>query len=158
MRRLRVYVDTSVIGGCLDEEFVGASRALLDMAGAGELTLLVSNVVSDELLEAPEAVQEVFSALPDACLEWLDIGPEEEDLRQKYLDDAVVTDKSKDDALHVAAATVARADMIVSWNFRHIVNFRKMRGYNAVNLREGYPTLEIHSPREVVSYEEEQGL
>lgn len=155
MKRLRVYVDTSVIGGCLDEEFADESRALLDMARRSEVTLVVSDVLADELLKAPMGVQEIFGALPDACLEWVHIGSEQEDLQQKCLDDGVVTLNSKDDALHVAAATVASADMIVSWNFKHIVNFRKMRGYNAVNLREGYPTIEIHSPREVVTHEEE---
>jgi hypothetical protein len=54
------------------------------------------------------------------------------------------------DALHVALATVTHADMIVSWNFRHIVHFDKMREFNAVNVREGYGRLEILSPLEVV--------
>jgi len=54
------------------------------------------------------------------------------------------------DALHVALAVVARADMIVSWNFKHIVHFDKMRGFNAVNLKEGYAQLMILSPLEVV--------
>jgi len=155
MKHLRIYVDTSVIGGCLDDEFAEESRALLDMARRQDVTLLVSDVLADELLKAPMAVQEVFDALPDDCLEWIHIGSEQEELQQQYLDDGVVTLASKDDALHVAAATVASADMIVSWNFKHIVNFQKMRGYNAVNLREGYSTIEIHSPREVVSYEED---
>lgn len=57
---------------------------------------------------------------------------------------------SEADDLHVANATVARVDFIVSWNFRHIVHFDKIRGDNAVNLREGYGMLDIHSPKEVV--------
>ncbi len=155
MKRLRIYVDTSVIGGCLDEEFAEESRALLDMAREGNVTLLVSDVLTDELVEAPPAAQEVFDALPDACLEWVHTADEEENLQQQYIDAGVVTPASKGDALHVAAATVARADLIVSWNFKHLVNFRKMRGYNAVNLRQGYATIEIHSPREVITHEEE---
>jgi hypothetical protein len=55
-----------------------------------------------------------------------------------------------DDAHHVAIATVARVDVIVSWNFRHIVHFDKIRGFNAVNFREGYPAMEIRSPKELV--------
>lgn len=155
MKRLRIYVDTSVIGGSLDDEFAADSRALLDMARSGEVTLIVSDVLSDELAEAPADVQKVFSSLPDECLERVTIGAEAEELQQKYIQAKVVTEKARFDALHVAAATVARADMIVSWNFRHIVSFQRMRGYNAVNLREGYPTIEIHCPREVVGYEEE---
>lgn len=155
MKRLRVYVDTSVIGGCLDEEFALESRALLDMARRGEVVIIVSDLLVDELMEAPPSVREVMDSLPDRCLERITVGMEDEELQAAYLEAGVVTGKSGDDALHVAAATVARADLIVSWNFRHIVNFQRMRGYNAVNLREGYPPIEIHSPREVLNYEEE---
>jgi len=154
MKRLRIYIDTSVIGGCLDEEFAEPSRALLDMARHGEAVLLVSDVLADELVEAPRSVQEVFDALPDESLERIAAADQEQALQQQYLEAGVVTEKAENDALHVAIATVAHADMIVSWNFKHIVNFQRMRGYNAVNLREGYSPIEIHSPWEVIGHEE----
>jgi len=155
MKRLRIYVDTSVIGGCLDDEFAVESRELLDMARRGEVVLVVSDALTDELLEAPPPVRKTFDSLPDGCLERVTVDTEVEQLQQKYIQAGVVSANAQFDALHVTAATVARADMIVSWNFRHIVNFQRMRGYNAVNLREGYPTIEIHCPQEVISYEEE---
>jgi len=152
---MRIYVDTSVIGGCLDEEFSEESNILLDMARKGKITLIVSDVLIDELLEAPPKVQEIFNSIPDECLERIQTGLEELTLQQRYLDDKVVTENSADDALHVAAATVSQSDMIVSWNFKHIVNFQRIRGFNSVNLREGYPPIEIRSPLEVIYFEEE---
>jgi hypothetical protein len=128
MKRLRIYVDTSVVGGCLDEEFAVESRALMEMVRRGEATLLASSVLADELAEAPPAVREVLHSIPDEHIEWIEIGEEEEALQEKYLENSVVTRNHSDDALHVAAATVARADVIASWNFEHIVNFFKIRG------------------------------
>jgi hypothetical protein len=46
-------------------------------------------------------------------------------------------------------------DLLVSWNFKHIVNVYRIRGYNSVNLKMGYATLSIHSPKEIVGYENE---
>jgi hypothetical protein len=57
------------------------------------------------------------------------------------------------DALHIALATVARVDVLVSWNFKHIVNLARIHAYNAVNLKRGYPLLEIRTPREIVEDE-----
>lgn len=150
MKHLRIYVDASVIGGCLDDEFSTESLALMDLARQKKVTLLVSDLLMNELLDAPEKVKGLFRRLPDDCGERAEMGPETEFLCDKYIEAKVVPAASADDARHVALATIAQADMIVSWNFRHIVHFEKIRGFNAVNLREGYQTIEIRSPREVV--------
>lgn len=155
MKRLRIYADTSVIGGCLDEEFAAESRALLDMVRRGEATLIASDLLAQELRRAPQVIQEVFDSLPEDCLERVEITAEVQALEEQYLASGVVGVSAETDALHVAMATAIRADLIVSWNFKHIVNFEKMRGYNAVNLRLGYMPIEIHTPREVIRYEEE---
>ncbi len=75
-------------------------------------------------------------------------------LRDAYLHAAVVTPKWEADALHVAVATVQRCRIIISWNFQHIVHFDKIPLYNGVNLINGYDTLSINTPSEVISYEE----
>ena len=62
-----------------------------------------------------------------------------------------------DDAAHVAIATAARADMILSWNFRHIVNYDKIHQFNRINERRGYPPIEIHSPLEVIYGNDDEG-
>ena len=150
MIRLRVYVDTSVVGGCLDEEFAGESRALLEMARRGEIMILVSDLLFKELARAPKTVQQVLVDLPRECVEEIQQSDASQHLCQAYLDAGVVSPQSENDAHHVALSTVARADVIVSWNFKHIVHFDKIRLFNAVNLREGYPLIDIRSPKEMV--------
>ncbi len=150
MRRPRVYIDTSVIGGCLDEEFAEASNALMEQARGGEVLLLISSLLVDELADAPLRVQQVLVDLPESCLARLELDEEADRLARAYIEAGVLGEASFDDARHVAMASVHDADLIVSWNFRHIVQYRRIRGFNAVNLREGYKGLDIRSPREVV--------
>ena len=151
MKRLRVYIDTSVIGGCLDQAYAEPSRALLRRADQGQVVLVVSELLRQELIRAPKEVQAIVASLSNASIEDATISREAEVLRDAYLSADVVGSTSSADALYVALATVHHADVIVSWNFRHIVHLEKIRGFNAVNLREGYGPLEIRSPRELVS-------
>lgn len=150
MRKLRIYIDTSVIGGCLDAEFQDASRALLEMAEQGVIVLLVSDLVVFELLRAPDEVGAILKKMNEEAFEAVETGFESERLRNLYLNEGVVGPRHINDAHHVAIATVERANMIVSWNFKHLVHYERIRGFNAVNLKEGYPRIEIYSPREVV--------
>ncbi|KUG25028.1 hypothetical protein ASZ90_005166 [hydrocarbon metagenome] len=71
------------------------------------------------------------------------------ELSNKYILKDIISAKYKADALHIATATIHRVDLIVSWNFKHMVNVRRIREYNSVNLSEGYPTIDIRSPKEV---------
>jgi len=146
MKRLRIYVDTSVVGGCCDDEFSEDSRALLEMAHRGDVILLISNILADELELAPTEVQAEFAALPPDNLEPLFSSEETERLRDAYLGANVLSSDRANNAHHVALATVARADLILSWNFKHIVHLERIRRFNAVNLREGYAPIEIRSP------------
>ncbi len=150
MKRLRVYIDTSVVGGCFDAEFAVASTALFDMHESGEISLLVSDLLVQELRQAPEQIKAKLAELNPNHSELISITTEATRLRDAYLEARVVAPSSANDALHVALATIARSDLIVSWNFRHIVHFERIRGFNAVNLREGYAPLEIRSPKELV--------
>jgi hypothetical protein len=147
-------VGTSVFGGVFDEEFAAASAAFFDQVEEGQFHLLTSALVSAELQDAPEEVQAWFGRFEPA-LELIVVREEVLALRNAYLTAGVVTPRWADDALHVALATVHDAELIVSWNFRHMVNIVRIRGYNAVNLLNGYRTIDIRSPREVISDEEE---
>ena len=149
-KKLRIYVDTSVVGGCLDEAFREASVKLLSLFISGDAVFLMSNLLVQELSPAPLEVQHVLDNLPVANVERLDISDEALQLQAFYINELVVGPACANDALHVALATVAHADVIVSWNFKHIVHLDKMRGFNAINLREGYPQLTILSPLEVI--------
>ena len=148
-KAIRVYVDTSVIGGCVDEEFHTASNQLLHRSRTGEVVLVISDTTLAELASAPRTVREVLEDLPETCLEWIYQNTESEELADEYIRQGVVSRRMLVDAQHIAVATVARVDVLVSWNFRHIVNLDRIHGFNAVNLRAGYPLLEIRSPLEL---------
>ena len=150
MKKLRIYLDTSVIGGCFDDEVKGYSNKLFENIKTGKLIGVLSNIVQDELLEVPENVKEVILSLPQENIIRVQSTSEMEDLTEKDLKEHIVTLKYKNDALHIAIATVLNIEVLVSWNFKHIVNFQKIKQFNAVNLREGYSPLEIRTPMEVM--------
>jgi hypothetical protein len=95
-----------------------------------------------------------FFSLYEAVAEIAQLTQETILLQQEYIKSGVVTEKSAEDALHVAIATVSRCSLIVSWNFKHIVHFDKIPKYNAINTRCGYGQIGIFSPQEVISYDE----
>jgi hypothetical protein len=148
-----VYADTSVLGGCEDEEFAEHSVRLMDDFVRGTRVLVVSNLTVQELVAAPAAVRRRLAAVPEAHIETLQLGAEARELAESYIAAGVLTDTMRADAQHIAIATVGRVDVLVSWNFKHIVNLQRIQGYNSVNLREGYPMIEIRTPREVISDE-----
>jgi predicted nucleic acid-binding protein len=148
-KAIRVYVDTSVIGGCLDDEFRTASVRLFNRSRAGDAMLVVSDTTLAELASAPQKVRNVIEVLPKECFEFVRQNAESEGLAEEYIRQAVVSRRMLADAQHIAVATLAKVDVLVSWNFRHIVNLDRIHGFNAVNLRAGYPLLEIRSPLEV---------
>ena len=145
----RLYLDTSVIGGCFDAEFAEDSRRVLEAILSGQAVLLFTEVIEAELLNAPEVVRLFFADIPDAARKRVEFTTEVEQLAREYVSRGVISEAWIEDCRHVAAATVARADAIVSWNFRHIVKLDKIKGYNQVNLLNGYGMLTIVSPKEV---------
>lgn len=150
---MRIYADTSVFGGACDREFKDLSKTFFERVHAGDIVLYVSAVTIDELDGAPENVRAFFESIsPD--VKRLEIGEDAYALRQAYLQAGVVSPKWAADALHVAVASVNGCHAIVSWNFKHIVNYRRISLYNGVNLIEGYTSIAIHTPPEVVIDEE----
>ncbi|MFZ1983776.1 MAG: hypothetical protein WAU91_05135 [Desulfatitalea sp.] len=155
MRRIRVYVDTSVFGGTQDEEFSEESRSFFSQVQAGKFSVILSEQTLRELSRSPDSVQAVWQNLPSDLVEDVTIDDEIGELAYAYIVAKVLGAASIGDALHVAAATVAGADLILSWNFKHIVNFNRIRGFNSVNIRMGYRAMTILSPKEVGDENEE---
>jgi len=153
-RKKRIYTDTSVIGGCLDVEFENGSNALFETFNSGINIIVVSNLTLVELENAPQPVKEVLQKVPVEFIEYLEFSEEANNLAETYLQDGVVSKKSRVDAQHIATATVNHTDVLVSWNFKHIVNLDRIHGYNAVNIKLGYPMIEIRTPTEVLRYED----
>lgn len=152
MKLQRVYIDTSVIGGCLDQEFAIWSKGLLRDFLEGNFLLVVSTVVATEIAVAYEAIQLQYAEFLSAKPEMLEVTEEAIRLAKVYQQREILTPKYYTDGLHIAMATVAEVDVLVSWNFKHIVHFNKIRLFNAVNLEMGYKPIQIFSPREVTTY------
>lgn len=150
-----VYADTSVFGGVFDPEFARASRAFFDRVREGAFEVAISALVLDELKRAPAPVRQLFEELAPLLVR-VDTGDAAYELQEAYLDAHVVGRRWETDALHVATATVRGCRAIVSWNSRHTVHFNKISLYNGVNLVRGYPAIAIHTPQEVISYEDEE--
>lgn len=153
MKKLQIYVDTSVLGGCFEPEFAPWSNGLVADFRAGAFTPILSALLETELRRAPESVRAVYGELRALAGESVPVSDEALDLLAAYEARRVLGPKFRSDMLHIALATVADVDLLVSWNFKHIVRFDKIRLFNAVNLEQGYKPLSIHSPREVTTYE-----
>ena len=147
--KLRIYADTSVVGGCEDDEFREPSMRLFDAFMQGTQTLVLSEVTLRELEAAPPAVQAIVDHVPPSSVERLADSHEARDLAATYIAEGVIEPGKRDDALHIGYASVARVDVLVSWNYRHIVNLGRIRGYHTINQERGYPLIEIQSPWDV---------
>ncbi|MFV0529827.1 MAG: type II toxin-antitoxin system VapC family toxin [Flavobacteriales bacterium] len=154
MQKQRLYIDTSVFGGFYDDEFSEFTVPLFERLNNGEFTLLFSTVTQDELENAPEKVKELVTKIKAENTEFLDTTDEAVDLATEYITEKVVGQTSYADCLHIALGTINKADYLISWNFKHIVNVQRIRGYNAINMKNGYKLLEIRSPRDFVNYED----
>lgn len=150
MKKYYIYVDASVIGGCEDSEFAESSLSLWSLFINGVFIQVLSEHTLRELSGAPENVRAHLFDVPVAYQIILADIPEADALAEAYLAHGIVGPGSRSDALHVALATVARVDVLVSWNFKHIVNLDRIRLFNAVNLEQGYGLIEIRTPSEVL--------
>ena len=154
MKKLRIYVDTSVIGGCFDQDFCVWSKGLIEDFQAQRFNLVLSDVTSAEIERAPAQVRELYTELL-AFAEILPVTDETLDLLEKYEAHGVLGSQFRNDMLHIALATIAQVDVLVSWNFQHIVRLDKIQQFNGINLELGYKSLAIYSPREVTTHERE---
>ena len=150
-----LYLGTSVVGGCFDDEWKEATLELLRQAELGLYRLVTSVVTAREVVDAPARVRQQFSSTFTDPAQVYALSAEAESLAQAYLAAGVVTPKYADDARHVATATVNGLALIVSWNFHHLVNVRREAGFNAVNLLQGYPCVRIVSPLELIHENDE---
>jgi predicted nucleic acid-binding protein len=154
MKTQRIYLDTSVIGGCFDAEFAPWSNGLFIDIGNGLFTPATSDIVSAELFYAPIEVKGKYREFMQFHPDILEVNSNVEMLSDAYIGHQILSEKFKNDMLHIALASVRNVDILVSWNFKHIVHYDKIVKFNAVNLEYGFRQLMILSPREVSTYEE----
>ena len=146
----RFYIDTSVIGGVFDTEFEEHSTILMEKVKLGQIKAVISDVTESEIMKARKEIRDFYTSLPKSSIEFVDITKDAVLLADNYIKEKVVGKTSRNDCLHIGIATVSHVDILVSWNFKHIVNIYRIRGYNSVNLKLGFPTLEIRSPKDIV--------
>ena len=151
VKKLCVYIDTSVFGGYFDEEFERSSKDFFGLLTTGHAAPLMSDTLVAELTNAPNHVQDLLAHLLFHEAVRLELSEETLLLRDAYLTAGVLSLRWSDDALHVAHATVARADVIVSWNFKHLVNPVRIRGFDDVNEVRGYRPVIITTPADLVN-------
>lgn len=154
MKKQRIYLDTSVFGGLYDEEFNEYTEPLFERIRKSEFEIIHSNVTELELEKAPEKIKAALKLLPKNSTEYVKSDIETANLAKKYIEEGVVGSTSYVDCLHIALATKHNTNILVSWNFKHIVNVLRIIGYNSVNISQGYKPIDIRSPRELMNYED----
>jgi len=146
-----IYVDTSVFGGCYDQVFKEYSNKLLDGFKQGKMKMMVSNLVGDELMDAAEEIKIQALQVPFIHTIYTKAPFKAYALAGRYIAEGALKLSSLTDAMHIATATLQGADILASWNFKHIVNKGKIEIYNAINKDMGYRTIQIKSPREILN-------
>jgi predicted nucleic acid-binding protein len=150
----KIYLDTSVFGGYYDFDFEEDTQILFEKILLGQFKVVFSTITEDELLGAPVRVRELLNNLPETSKIRVELTEESVNLADTYLVENVVGKTSRSDCFHIAMATINEVDILVSWNFKHIVNVKRIRGYNAVNMKLGYKTIDIRSPKEIIYNED----
>lgn len=148
----RIYIDTSVVGGYFDEEFKEATIKLFERLDNNEIVFVVSDLLDLELINAPQQVRAHLLKYSSDKFQRVELTEEAVKLADTYINEKVVGKTSMEDCRHIAMATIYKVDVLASWNFKHIVNLDRIKGYNSVNLRLGYSMIEIRSPKELVNY------
>jgi len=149
----RVYIDTSVVGGQFDKEFSADTIPLFDAVINGQLIIVISDLLEAELLGAPQHVRDFLTTLPAQQIENIRLTQDAADLADQYILAKIVGKTSRADCQHIVMATLTKVDVLASWNFKHIVNLDKIRGYNGINYQLGHNMIEIRTPKEIISYD-----
>jgi len=152
MKQQKIYIDTSIVGGFFDIEFEKETKMLFERLENKEVIFVISEVLTDELEDAPERVRTLLNNYSNDCFEKVPLTDEAKALAEKYIAENVVGKTSLDDCRHIALATINKVDVLASWNFKHIVNLERIKGYNGVNLKNGYTPIEIRNPKELINY------
>ena len=154
MKRQRIYIDTSIVGGFFDKEFEKETKLLFQRLENTEIIFVTSDLLFEELDKAPQKVRYLLDNYDENSLEKVFLSDEAKELAEKYIAEKVVGRTSLDDCRHIAIATINKVDVLASWNFKHIVNLMRIKGYNGVNLKNDYQILEIRNPKELINYGE----
>ncbi len=129
-----------------------ATIQIFERLDKNEVIFVVSDLLDLELINAPQQVREHLFKYSADKFQRVELTKEAIKLADTYIDEKVVGSTSLEDCRHIALATIHKVDVLASWNFKHIVNLQRIKGYNSVNVRLGYSMLEIRSPKDLVNY------
>lgn len=153
MKRTRIYIDTSIVGGYFDIEFKDVTFKLFERLERDEVIFVVSDLLDLELMNAPIHVKELLLKYPNEKFERIEFSEKANNLAEQYVERNVVGRTSIEDCRHIALATLNNVDVLASWNFKHIVNLDRINGYNLVNLQNGFAEIEIRSPKDLIDHD-----
>ena len=145
----RVYVDSSVVGGAFNTRTAKDTKPFWDAFFRGEIIIIASDILEGELENAPQRARDFYADLPKSQIERVVSTDESDALAERYVTDGVASNESLDDCKHIAMATLVNADVIVSWNLKHMV--KRNEEYKKINAKLGYPQINIQTPdKEIV--------
>ena len=117
---------------------------------------MLSDLTAQDLEFAREEIRNLVIDIPETNRVDIIVDDEAIKLAEIYITEGALTNKSYNDALHIALATLNNADVLASWNFKHIVNLDRIRLYNSINMRFGYRLIEIRTPREILNLKDNE--
>ncbi|MFH1005770.1 MAG: PIN domain protein [Bacteroidota bacterium] len=130
-----------------------STKLLFDRIIAKDFDIYFSKVNMAELSLAPKYIRDIKNLIPIECYNYLDLSDDANILAETYINEKVLGQANMNDAYHIAIASVNKLDCLISWNFKHIVNFDKIKKFNSINLKLGYPLIDIRTPLEFFKYE-----
>jgi hypothetical protein len=148
---MRLYLDTSVIGGYFDPEFEEWTIPLIESILNGKHIAVISDLTIREIQDARKEVNDLLDSLISRNGELITGNTSTETLARHYIKEGALGTRSFMDASHIALASYFTVSAVISWNFKHIVNLKRIRLFNSVNLKYGYGLIEIRSPREITA-------
>jgi predicted nucleic acid-binding protein len=147
----RIYIDNSVVSGVFDKnDHPERVKPFWDAVFNGKIRVVLSDVLKEEVDDAPLHVRDFYSTIPESQIERIVSTDESYALAEQYIAAGIVTENSLNDSRHVALASVAGVDVLVSFNCTHIVTLNRILKYNAINVLSGYSQIEIRTPDEVI--------
>jgi predicted nucleic acid-binding protein len=154
MRKLKIYLDSSIISYLYAEDTMEKQQItelLWSKIQKGEYEGVVSSFVLVELAKCSEPKRTMMlERLRNSEIKEIDVDQEAADLAEKYIEHGVLSEKHYEDAFHIAAATVAKCQVLASWNFKHIVRVKTILGANGINRIEGYGDIQLLSPNSLI--------
>ena len=150
LKKLKIYLDTSVIGNLVNDntpEKTADTLKLWEEIKTNKYEVFLSEVFLTEINESPDKIRgKLLNYLQEIEYSLISINNRVEDIASKFIELKILTPKSYDDCQHIACAIVGGCDVIVSWNFRHIVNHKTIKGVKAITALEGYSDILIYTP------------